>query len=215
MLSLAAALTAAARGRLVGGSSSATTTNLWRAAMTTTSGPPSQAPPSASAAASAPSVSSASSAAAASAAAAPAAAPAAKAPLMKEFQVYRYVRKKKRAFSVDGARQKERKNNETQKSNQCSPCSKQCSHLLSLSLLSFSHSNRWNPDREDKPSYQSYKVDINKYVGERKKERRGDSQAAAADDDDDDGRWGALFCPRRPRFSTIAPALAFASRHLR
>jgi hypothetical protein len=119
MLSLAAALTAAARGRLVGGSSSATTTNLWRAAMTTTSGPPSQAPPSASAAASAPSVSSSSSAAAASAAAAPAAAPAAKAPLMKEFQVYRYVRKKKRAFSVDGARQKERKNNETQKSNQC------------------------------------------------------------------------------------------------
>ncbi len=24
------------------------------------------------------------------------------------------------------------------------------------------HPNRWNPDREDKPSYQSYKVDVNR-----------------------------------------------------
>ena len=41
-----------------------------------------------------------------------------------------------------------------------------CSIVLSLSSLSFLflNSNRWNPDREDKPSYQSYKVDINKYV---------------------------------------------------
>ena len=51
----------------------------------------------------------------------------------------------------------------------------ECLRFVPHLLLSFSpplflspFQNRWNPDKEDKPSYQSYNVDINRYV-ERKK----------------------------------------------
>ena len=47
------------------------------------------------------------------------------------------------------------------------------SFFLSLALF-LPHPNRWNPDREDKPSYQSYKVDINRYVERKGKGREGE-----------------------------------------
>lgn len=66
------------------------------------------------------------------------------------------------------------------------------SHPLVLSFALFSPLNdRWNPDKADKPTYQSYKVDINRLVQERAERRRRqrNEKNKVTRGDNDDGRW--------------------------
>lgn len=181
---LGAALAGAVRRRAAAEvASSSPSSSAWRALLTTSSGPPAQAPPSQSAPAASPPPSTSSPASSSAAAPAPAAA---KAPLFKEFQVYRYVcvcvrvaNGKKPARCNDEGRKE--KTNASIKGIVFAPWLFFffVAHLFSLSLsLSCLPSmqqqkqiNRWNPDKEDKPTYQSYKVDVNRSVLETKKTR--------------------------------------------